>query len=179
MTMRMKFVWNLCKFIKKKTKEKISHVHKYSQPLLNTLLKQLWQQLQPRVWCYKLGTSIFGMVSPIHLWKTAQAPSGWMVSISASVFRSLQSCSVGLKSGLCLGHSRTFTELSHSHSFVILAVCLELLSCWKVNLLHSLRFWIIIFNAISINSLIILSQYFGALSISFTLMSPCWWKTAP
>ncbi len=50
------------------------------------------------------------------------------------------SCSVGFKSGLWLGQSRTFTELSRSHSFVILAVCLGLLSCWKVNLLPSLRF---------------------------------------
>ena len=32
------------------------HVHKYSQPLLYTLLKHLWLQL----WCYKLGTPILG-----------------------------------------------------------------------------------------------------------------------
>ncbi len=115
----------------------------------------------------------FWTVSPILLCKTSQAPSGWMGSIGASVFRSLQSCSVAFKSGLWLGHSRTFTELSRSHSFVVLAVCLGLLSCWKVNLLPSLRFWIIIIiiNAISINTLM-LSQYFGALSFSSTLMSP-------
>ncbi len=46
-----------------------------------------------------------------------------------------------VKSGLWLGHSRTVTELLWSHSFVILAVCLESLSCWKVNLRPSLRSW--------------------------------------
>ncbi len=50
-----------------------------------------------------------------------------------AIFRSLQRCSIGFKSGLWLGHSRTVTELLWSHSFVILAVCLGSLSCWKVN----------------------------------------------
>ncbi len=58
-----------------------------------------------------------------------------------AIFRSLQRCSIGFKSGLCLGHSRTVTELLWSHSFVILAVCLGSLSCWKVNLRPSLRSW--------------------------------------
>ncbi len=90
------------------------------------------------------------MVSPILLCKNSQTPSGWMGNISVSVFRSIQSCSIGFKSRLWLHHSRTFTELSRSHSFVILAVCLGLFSCWKVNFLPSLRFRIIIINAISI-----------------------------
>jgi len=50
-----------------------------------------------------------------------------------AIFRSLQRCSIGFKSGLWLGHSRTFTELAHSHSFVIFAVCLGSLSDWKMN----------------------------------------------
>ncbi len=58
-----------------------------------------------------------------------------------AIFRSLQRCSSGFKSGLWLGHSRTVTELLWSHSFVILAVCLGSLSCWKVNLRPSLRSW--------------------------------------
>ena len=56
-----------------------------------------------------------------------------------AIFRSLQRCSIGFKSGLWLGHSRTFTELSWSHSFDILAVCLGSLSCWKMNRRPSLR----------------------------------------
>ncbi len=36
-----------------------------------------------------------------------------------AIFRSLQRCSIGFKSGLWLGHSRTVTELLWSHSFVI------------------------------------------------------------
>jgi hypothetical protein len=37
---------------KEETKREISHVHKYSDPVLSTLLKHLWQQLQPRVFGY-------------------------------------------------------------------------------------------------------------------------------
>ncbi len=68
--------------------------------------------------------------------------SGWMVNIGGQPFLwSLQRCSIGFKSGLWLGHSRTVTELLWSHYFVILAVCLGSLSCWKVNLRPSLRSW--------------------------------------
>ena len=49
---------------------------------------------------------------------------------------------VGLKSGLWIGHSTTFTELSQSLSCSDLAVCLGSLSCWKVNLRPSLRSWV-------------------------------------
>ncbi len=58
-----------------------------------------------------------------------------------AIFRSLQRCSIEFKSGLWLGHSRTVTELLWSHSFIILAVCLGSLSCWKVNLRPTLRSW--------------------------------------
>ncbi len=47
-----------------------------------------------------------------------------------------------------------------------LAVCIGSLSCWKVNLLPSLRFWML-WTRFSLR----LSQYFGALSFSSTLMS--------
>ena len=56
-----------------------------------------------------------------------------------AIFRSLQRCSIGFRSGLWLGQSRMVTELFRSHSFVILAVFLGSLSCWKVNLRPSLR----------------------------------------
>ncbi len=60
MTMGKKFVWNLCKFIKKKKKKKKkkSHVHKYSQSLLNIFFKHLWHQLQPQIFL-GIGTPIF------------------------------------------------------------------------------------------------------------------------
>ena len=41
-----------------------------------------------------------------------------------AIFRSLQRCSIGFKSQLWLGHSRTLRNLSRSHSCVVLAVCL-------------------------------------------------------
>ena len=53
-----------------------------------------------------------------------------------AMVKSLQSCSIRFKSGLWLDHSRTFRDLSRSPSCVVLAVCLGLLSCWKVNLRH-------------------------------------------
>jgi hypothetical protein len=66
----------------------ISHLHKYSDPLFSTLLKHLWQQLQPRVF---LGmtlqawhTYIWG-VSAILLGRSSQALSGWMGSVTAQL----------------------------------------------------------------------------------------------
>ncbi len=41
-----KFVWNLCNL---KTKNEKNRVHKYLQPLLDTLLKHPWHQLQPQI----------------------------------------------------------------------------------------------------------------------------------
>ncbi len=68
--------------------------------------------------------------------------SGWMVNVGGQPFLGLsRDAQLGFKSGLWLGHSRTVTELLWSHSFVILAVCLGSLSCWKVNLWPSLRSW--------------------------------------
>ena len=54
-----------------------------------------------------------------------------------AIFRSLQRYSIGFR--LWLGHSRTFRDLSRSHSCIAMAVCLGALSCWKVNLRPSLR----------------------------------------
>ena len=51
-----------------------------------------------------------------------------------AIFRSLQRRSIGFKSGLWLGYSRTFKVLSRCHSCFVSAVCLGLLTCWKVNL---------------------------------------------
>ena len=44
-------------------------------------------------------------------------------------------------SGLWLGHSNTWICFDLNHSIVALAVCLGLLSCWKVNLRPSLKFF--------------------------------------
>ncbi len=93
-----------------------------------------------------------------------------------AIFRSLQRCSIGFKSGLWLGHSRTVTELLWSHSFVILAVCLGSLSCWKVNLRPSLRSWAL-WRRFSSR----ISLYLGYhLSLDCNQSScPCSWKTPP
>ncbi len=70
---------------------------------------------------------------------------------------------IGLKPRLWLGHSRTFTKLSISHSYCVL---------WVIVLLEGepsarLRFWML-WTGFSLR----LSQYFGALSSSYTPTSP-------
>ena len=76
-----------------------------------------------------ISTPVFG---EFLLCRSPQAVSGWMGSIAGQL--SLQRCLIGFKSGLWLGHSRTFRDLSWSHSCVVLAMCLQSLTCWKVNL---------------------------------------------
>ena len=68
----------------KKEITEISHLHKYSDPLLSTLLKHLWQLLKPGVFLgltlQACHTCIWG-VSPILLCRSSQALSGWGVSL--------------------------------------------------------------------------------------------------
>ena len=106
----------------------------------------LWQQFQPQVF---LGMTLQAWhtfiweVSPILLCKSFQVLSGWNGERRCTaIFRSLQRCSIGFKSGIWLDHSRTFRDLSRSQSCIILAVCLGWLTCWKVNLRPSLRSWV-------------------------------------
>ena len=89
---------------------------------------------------HQLCTSGFGDFLPFFvadLLKLCQV--GWGVSVNSNLWQSFHRFSVGFKSGLLLGHSRTFTFLFRSHSSVALAVCFGSLSCWNVNLRHSLR----------------------------------------
>ncbi len=90
------------------------------------------------------------------------------------IFRSFQRCSIGFKSGLWLGHSRTVTELLWSHSFVILAVCLGSLSCWRVNLQPSLRSWAQVF----VQDISVLGRIHLSLDCNQS-SCPCSWKTPP
>ena len=48
-----------------------------------------------------------------------------------AIFKSCHRFLIGFKSGLWLGHSRTFIFLFLSHSSVALAVCFGSLSCWR------------------------------------------------
>lgn len=59
---------------------------------------------------------------------------GWACRWIA-IFRSLQRCSIGFKSGLWLGHSRTFVELSQSQSGIVFALLrvIVLLGCVPVQ----------------------------------------------
>ena len=127
-----------CTFIYIKKSGELSHLHKYSDHLLSTLLKHIWQRLQPQVYLDIMlqawHTCIWGSSfhSSLHILSSSVRLYG--ERRCTAIFRSLQRCSIGFKSGLWLDHSRTFIDLSQSHSCVVLAVCLGLLSCLKVNL---------------------------------------------
>ncbi len=102
---------------------------------------------------FNTAMSLFGKdATSFHTWiwgssaippcRSSPVLSGWMVNVGGQPFLGLsRDAQLGFKSGLWLGHSRTVTELLWSHSFVILAVCLGSLSCWKANLRPSLRSW--------------------------------------
>lgn len=52
-----------------------------------------------------------------------EAQSIWMGTVGGAIFKSLQRCSVWFMSGLWQIHYRTLTELSSSHSCVLITVC--------------------------------------------------------
>ena len=56
-----------------------------------------------------------------------------------AIFKLYHRFSIGLRSGLWLGHSKTFKCFPLNQLSVALAVCLGSLSCWKVNLRPSLK----------------------------------------
>ena len=89
-----------------------------------------------------LHTWIWGF-SEILLYRSSQVLSGWMETIGGHFQVFPERYSIGFKSGLWLGHSRTFTEVSLSNSCIVLAVFSGSLSCWKVNLWPNLKFWVL------------------------------------
>ena len=116
---------------------------------IQTLYSVLWSTFGSNyslesswVWRYKLGTLVYEEFLPFF-------------SADPLKLRSLQRCSIGFQSRLWLGHSRTFRDLSRSH-FCVFAVCLGLLSCWKVNRHPSQRSWAG-FHQVSLCTLLCLS----------------------
>ena len=101
-----KFFEMFANLLKIKKEITCTHVHKYSQPLLNTLLMHLWQQLQPQVFLNMMPqawhTHLWAIL-PIPLCSTSQAQSGWMGSVSTQPFSDL-SRDVQSDSRLWLGH---------------------------------------------------------------------------
>ncbi len=118
-------------------------------------MKQLYSLKYLGVWCDKLCSSAFGNYLLLISLPLKLCQVGWG---QMHIFRFLQRYLVVFKLRLRLGHSRTFTDLPVSHSCCVL---------WKVNLLPSLRFWML-WTGFSLK----LSQYFGALSFYSTLTSP-------
>ena len=101
---------SFCKFIK--TKNRNITFRKYSDPLLSTSLKHLWQKLQPQVF---LGMTLQAWhnyiwdVSLIPLCRSTRALSGWIRSIAAQLFS-------GLFRDVRSGSSPGFGWATQSHS---------------------------------------------------------------
>ncbi len=117
----------------------------------------IWQTLHIRIW----QVSAILLLISSHL-KFCQV--GW------GHFKFLQKCLIAFKPRLWLGHSRTFTELSISHSCCVLrvTVLLEGKPSAQSEVLNALD-WVFI-NAISIFWCIELIFY------SDESLSPCCWK---
>lgn len=118
------FVW-----IYLKSNTGISHLYKCSDPLFLVLCKVSLAAIPALV----LGKSLCtpGIVQFLSVFLAALlkvSQIGW----ETAIFRSPYRCSMGFNSGLWLGCSRTFRDLSRSHSSIVLAVCFRPLY-WKVN----------------------------------------------
>ena len=96
----------------------------------------------------------------------------------AALFRSLQSCSIGFKSGLWLGHSRIFTDLTWSYSCIVLAVCLGSFSCWNGK--PSLTVWVSweLWSRFPSRISLVLCCFHLSFDPDRSLSS-CHWKTSP
>ncbi len=112
----------------------------------------MWQALLISIW--QLSAILLLTSSPLKLCQV-----GWGRCTFSGFSRNI---SLGSSSGsgwATQGHSQSCLYLT-------LAVCIGSLSCWKANRLPSLRFWML-WTRFSLR----LSQYFGALRFSSTLMS--------
>ena len=103
----------------------ISHLHKYSAPLLSTLLKHRWQRLQP--WflldmTLQAWHTCIWVVSPILLCRSSQALPGWMESVAAQLFsglsRDVRSGSSPGSDWATQGHSETCPEATPTLSWL-------------------------------------------------------------
>ncbi len=153
----------LPKFITKLNNE-ISTLHKYS--LIKYFSEAPLQSQVFFVWWDKLFWSAFGNYllffssSPLKVFQVRWGQT--------HIFRFIQKYLIGFKLRLWLGHSRTSTELSVSHSCCVL---------WKVNLLPSLRFWMVWTGFLL--RLLLIVWCIELFFYSEESLGPCCWKTAP
>ena len=94
-----------------------------------------------------------------------------------AIFKLYHRFSIDLRSGLWQGHSKTFKYFPLNHLSVALAVCLGSLSCWKVNLHHSLNSLEEWNRFPSRISLYLVQSFIPSILTSFP--NHCRWKTSP
>lgn len=110
--------------------------------------------------------------SPISLCRTSQAQAGWRTS-QYHYFRSLQRCSIGL----CLDCSKTFTDLSWSHSLFCLGCAFQVIVMSETE--PSLHYEVL--SALEQVFLKDVSVLWSVLIFSHDLdesLGPCCWKTS-
>ena len=138
-TLKMKFFF-IVKLTRNKTKKQNLRVHNYSQPK-SILCRATFCSNYSLLGCATislahLATGIFAHSSRQNCYSSFKLD---VFCWCTAIFKSYHRFSIGLRSGLWLGHSKTFKCFPLKHLSVALAVCLGSLSCWKVNLRPSLK----------------------------------------
>ncbi len=94
----------------------------------------MWHALFINIW--QLSAICLLTSSPLHLSRSFRSDGG---RCTFSGFSKNIWLGSSPDSGCWLGHSKTFTALC----LTTLVVCLGSLSCWNLNLLPSLKFWML------------------------------------
>ncbi len=106
-------------------------------PLRKTCLSNLWQdpcwQSQKSDVCHQVCAHLRRDLShsSLQILSKSLRFRGWC--LETRTFISLHIFSIGLRSVIWLGHSRTLMCFFLSHFFVALAVCFGSLSCWNTH----------------------------------------------
>ncbi len=104
--------------------------------------------------------------------------SGWMVNVGGQPFLGLsRDAQLGLSHGSGWAIQELVTELLWSHSFVILAVCLGSLSCWKINLRPRSEV-LSTLEKVFVQDIPVLGRIHLSLDCNQS-SCPCSWKTPP
>ena len=89
--------------------------------------------------CKSFGVCIYQLFAQSSLQNSSSSARLDGERLQTPIFMSCHRCSMGFRLGLWLDHSNSWLFFDLNHSTVALAVCLGSLSCWKVDLLPSLK----------------------------------------
>ena len=119
-------------------------MHKYSHPWFSNgwgTFDSNYSLIFSWEWCYRFGKLEYGVFFPFFSADPQKLCQVRRERRCTDIFSSFHWFSMGFKSGLWLGHSLSFIELSSNRSLVIVAVCLGTDLCGTVNRQPSWRSW--------------------------------------